>query len=213
MVWTCLFRPSGIPVPRSGAVHVPHFFLYIAFKNTENMRKITLYIASSIDGYIADINSDIDWLSNYSITSTMNYGYDKFFESVDTVIMGWKTYRDILNMDVVYPYKNKTSYIITRNRINKPSENFHFITDNIIETIVSLREKRGKDIWLVGGGELISMFLNHDLIDEMIISYIPITLGDGIPLFPKSKKEFNWKLIDSKPYDNGVLTVDYQRII
>lgn len=176
------------------------------------MRKIKLYIASSIDGYIAGLDGSLDWLSDYPITPELNYGYDKFFESVDTVIMGGKTYRDILNMDVIYPYESKMSYIITRNQINNSKENIHFVTDNIIKTVSNLKEKQGKGIWLVGGGELISMLLNYDLVDEMIITYIPTLLGDGVPLFPKSKKESNWKLINSQSYDDGVLTVEYQRI-
>ncbi|MDH6310325.1 dihydrofolate reductase [Dysgonomonas sp. PFB1-18] len=176
------------------------------------MKKIKLYIASSIDGYIARPDGDLDWLSNYPITHTMNYGYDEFFESVDIVIMGGRTYRDILNMDVVYPYESKISYVITRNQINSTKENIHFVTNNIIEIISSLKEEQGRDIWLVGGGELISMFLNYDLIDEMIITYIPILLGDGIPLFPKSEKESKWHLLNRKSYNNGVLSIEYQRI-
>lgn len=62
------------------------------------MRKIKLYIAASIDGYIADINGELDWFSNYPITPELNYGYDEFFNSVDTVIMGGHTYRDIVNL-------------------------------------------------------------------------------------------------------------------
>lgn len=177
------------------------------------MKKIKLYIAASIDGYIAGLDGSLDWLSEYPITPELNYGYDQFFESIDTVIMGGKTYRDILNMDVIYPYESKISYIITRNQINNSKENLHFITDNIIENIGDLRKKQGKDIWLVGGGELISMLLDHDLIDEMIITYVPTLLGDGIPLFPKIRKESNWKLINSQSYENGVLTVIYQRIV
>ncbi|MBK5720181.1 dihydrofolate reductase [Dysgonomonas sp. Marseille-P4677] len=177
------------------------------------MRKIKLYIASSIDGYIAGSDGSLDWLSGYPITPELNYGYDQFFESVDTVVMGGRTYRDILNMDVIYPYESKISYIITRNQINHSNENIHFITDNIVESISDLRKGQGKDIWLVGGGELISILLSHDLIDEMIITYIPTLLGDGIPLFPKSKKESNWKLINNQSYNNGVLTIEYQRIV
>ncbi|MDD2287416.1 MAG: dihydrofolate reductase family protein [Lascolabacillus sp.] len=183
------------------------------YSKYENIRKIKLYIASSIDGYIASLDGSLDWLSNHPITPELNYGYDKFFESVNTVIMGGKTYRDILNMDVIYPYESKMSYIITRNQINSSKENIHFITDNIIGTISNLKKEQRKDIWLVGGGELISILLNNDLIDEMIITYIPTLLGEGVPLFPKSKKESNWKLINSQSYDNGVLTIEYQRIV
>lgn len=177
------------------------------------MRKIKLYIATSIDGYIAYSDGGLDWLSEYPITPEYNYGYNDFYESIDSVIMGGKSYRDILNMDVIYPYKDKTSYIITRNTNSKTAiENIQFFSENIIEIISSLKKQQGKDIWLVGGGEIISMLLDQGLVDEMIITYIPKILGDGIPLFPKMKNESKWKLLNSKAYDNGVLTIAYQII-
>ncbi|NDV96154.1 dihydrofolate reductase [Dysgonomonas sp. 521] len=178
------------------------------------MRKIKLYIAASIDGYIADTDGGLDWLSGYPITPELNYGYDEFFNSVDSVIMGGRTYRDILNMDVIYPYRDKTSYIITRNKDSQTSkENIQFLSENVIETITSLKEQQGKDIWLVGGGEIIVMLLDNNLVDEMIITHIPKILGDGIPLFPKMKTESNWRLHNSQSYSNGVLSVEYQRIM
>ncbi|MBF0760203.1 dihydrofolate reductase [Dysgonomonas mossii] len=174
------------------------------------MRKIRLYIAASIDGYIASSDGELDWLSDYPITPELNYGYKDFFESIDTVIIGGRTYRDILNMDVVYPYKNKTSYIITRNAINTPKEDIIYITNNIEDNISELKKREGKDIWLVGGGEIVSLFLNQNWIDEMIITYIPILLGDGIRLFPNKAKESKWSLIQSQAFINGVAQTRYQ---
>ena len=174
------------------------------------MRKIKLYIAASIDGYIAGPDGELDWLSDYPITPELNYGYEDFFESIDTVIMGGRTYRDILNMDVVYPYKNKISYIITRNTINSTKENIIYITNNIEDNISELKKEEGKDIWLVGGGEIVSLFLNQNWIDEMIITYIPILLGEGIRLFPNKAKESKWSLIQSQAFINGVVQTRYQ---
>lgn len=107
---------------------------------------------------------------------------------------GWLNYRDILNMDVIYPYRDKYHIIITRNKMKNSKENIHFISDNIIETLSDIKKQKGKDIWLVGGGEIISILLDNDLIDEMIITLIPIILGLGIPLFPNTAKESTWKL-------------------
>ena len=174
------------------------------------MRKIKLYIAASIDGYIAGPDGELDWLSDYPITPELNYGYEDFFESIDTVIMGGRTYRDILNMDVVYPYKNKISYIITRNTINSTKENIIYITNNIEDNISELKKEEGKDIWLVGGGEIVSLFLNQNWIDEMIITYIPILLGEGIRLFPSKTKESKWSLIQSQAFINSVVQTKYQ---
>ncbi|MDL2213701.1 dihydrofolate reductase family protein [Bacteroides sp. OttesenSCG-928-D19] len=176
------------------------------------MKKIKLYIAASIDGYIARSDGDLDWLTKYPINSNTNYGYDDFYKSVDIVIMGGQTYRDILNMDFVWPYKDKMTYVITRNPM-ETKENVHLITENIIEEISKLREENGKDIWLVGGGQLITMLLNQDMVDEMAITTIPVLLGNGIPLFSSSLKELKWKLQESVSYDNGVLKTTYIRQI
>jgi dihydrofolate reductase len=176
------------------------------------MKKIKLYIAASIDGYIAQSNGDLDWLTEYPINSETNYGYNDFFESIDTIVMGGRTYRDILCMDVVWPYTNKMTYVITHNPM-RTKENIHFITDNIVETISQLRKEKGKNIWLVGGGEIIAMLLNEDLIDEMIITYIPVILGNGIPLFPNNPKESAWILKKNASYKNGAIQVLYERKI
>ena len=173
------------------------------------MRKIKVYIAASLDGYIARPDGDLDWLTKYPITPEINYGYNEFFDSVDTVIMGGKTYRDILNMDVIYPYESKTTYVITRNIINSPKDNRYFITDNVIDEISELKTQQGKDIWLVGGGELITMMLNANLVDEMQICYVPVILGTGILLFPNNPKESTWKLVGSDIYDSGSIKVNY----
>ncbi|HBL35084.1 MAG TPA: riboflavin biosynthesis protein RibD [Porphyromonadaceae bacterium] len=175
------------------------------------MKKIKLYIAASLDGYIARHDGDLDWLiKDYPITPDFNYGYNDFFESIDTIIMGGRTYREILYMDVVWPYKDKTTYVVTRNPVI-PKDNINFITENIIETIHELREENGKDIWLVGGGELITMLLNQDLVDEMIITYIPVIIGNGISLFPNNPKESKWNLQRNMGYENGVLHVVYSK--
>lgn len=174
------------------------------------MRKIKLYIAASIDGYIARIDGDLDWLMEYPINPETNYGYNDFYESVDTVIMGGKTYRDILNLDVIWPYPEQMTYVVSCHNWGE-KENISFITENVIETISELRNQEGKDIWLVGGGELLSMLLTADLVDEMIITTIPVVLGSGISLFPNSPKESKWELKSSENYKNGVVQVTYKK--
>ena len=183
-------------------------FLYLT-EHFAIMKKIKLYIAASIDGYIAESDGSLDWLMKYPINSETNYGYDDFFKSIDTAIMGGRTYRDILNMDVIWPYKDKTTYVLTRN-LQKSKGDIHFISENIIETIIDLQHKKGTDIWLVGGGATVSLLLNHELIDEMIITTIPVILGNGIALFPPLIKESEWEVLSSQKYDNGVSQIHYK---
>lgn len=174
------------------------------------MKKIILYIASSIDGRIAEPDGGIEWLSEFPITEEMNYGYKEFMASIDTIIMGGRSWRELSNMDVMGTYADKQVYVISRNNCGD-NENVNFITENAVEQITNLRNESGKDIWLFGGGELVSMLLASDLVNEMQIAYIPVILGEGIPLFPKQSKESKWELVETKTFQNGVLKVTYRR--
>lgn len=172
------------------------------------MRKCSVYIATSLDGYIARPDGGLDWLTKYPITPETNYGYDEFYASIDTVVMGGRTYRELLNMDIPWMYKGKKTYVVTHNAV-KTDENIEFITDNIINRIVELRKEIGKNIWIIGGGELITLLLNTGLVDELQICYVPVILGNGIPLFPNNPKESAWELIGSTAYDSGIIKLDY----
>ncbi|KAA6300896.1 MAG: Dihydrofolate reductase [Candidatus Ordinivivax streblomastigis] len=174
------------------------------------MKKIILYIATSLDGRIAEPDGGLEWLTGFPNLEKTDYGYKDLLASVDTVIMGGRTYRELLNMDVIWPYPEQMTYIVSRHDWGA-TENIRFITENIIETISALRDEQGNDIWLVGGGELISMLLAAALIDEMRVAYIPIILGKGVPLFLEQPKESKWELIRSIPYNSGVLMVEYQK--
>jgi len=175
------------------------------------MKKIILYIAASIDGRIAEPDGSSEWLSEFPITEEMNYGYNNFIASVDTILMGGRSYRELLNMEAIEHYKNQQIYVITRGWTEKVTENVNFITDNVFEYIRQLRNSEGKNIWLFGGGELTAMLLAEDLVDEMQICYIPVILGEGIPLFPKQAKESKWEIVESKLFNSNVLMVKYDK--
>lgn len=173
------------------------------------MGKIKVYIAASLDGYIARPDGDLDWLTEFPNPTKEDYGYNEMLTSVDTVIMGGRTYRELLCMDILWPYKNKKTFVVSHNSI-KTNENIEFITEDIIERITELRNEESKDIWLVGGGELITMCLNASLVDEMQICYIPVILGSGIPLFPSNPKESNWELRENIAYASGIIRLSYR---
>ena len=161
------------------------------------MRKIVLFIASSLDGYIARENGDIDWLPENTPS-----GYGDFIKSVDTVIMGKKTYDQVLTFGD-YPYKDKKSYVFTRNKNLSKDENVEFVQDaeKLMKNIIS---DPGKNIWLIGGSEIISTFANLDLIDELILSLIPVVLGNGILLFKNMEKELKMELVKTTDYEKLV---------
>jgi len=158
------------------------------------MKKIILFIASSLDGYIARENGNIDWLPQNTTS-----GYDEFYKSIDTVIMGKKTYDQILTFGD-YPYNDKKSYVFTRNNDHSKDENTEFVhdVDKLVKDIIS---NSGTNIWLVGGAEIISTLVNFGFVDEIILSIIPIVLGKGIPLFKNIQKETKLELIKTTDYD------------
>lgn len=174
------------------------------------MKKIILYISASLDQRIAEPNGGLEWLSEFPNIHKMDYGYKDLLASVDTIIMGGRTYREFLNMDVIWPYPEQMTYVVSRHQW-AAKDSISFITENVIETVAELRNQAGKDILLVGGGELISTFLASDLIDEMQICYVPVILGNGIPLFPEQPTESKWELISSKTNGSNILTVKYER--
>jgi len=158
------------------------------------MGKVILYIASSLDGYVARENGNIDWLPE-SGTS----GYDKFYKTIDTVVMGNTTYKQILTFGE-YPYKDKKSFVFTRKNNDKTKdENVKFVPD-VDKFVKDVLPNLHGNIWLVGGGQLISSFVNRGILDEIILSIIPIVLGNGISLFQNIQKETNLELIKTTSY-------------
>ena len=165
------------------------------------MRKIKLFIACSLDGFIARGDGGIDWLFNG------DYGYKKFYNSVDTVLMCRKTYELALKLGETY--KDKRAIVFTRQKNLKKFSDIEFISD-IVSFTKKLKIEKGKDIWLVGGGEIVSVFLNNNLIDEMQIFVHPIILWKGIKLFPNIKKEVRLRLVDTFKFEDGLVKMEYK---
>ncbi|MDH3488983.1 MAG: dihydrofolate reductase family protein [Nitrosopumilus sp.] len=157
------------------------------------MTKVLVYIASSLDGYIARENGAIDWLPE-----TAESGYDAFYNSIDTVIMGKTTYDQILTFGE-YPYKDKKSFVFTRSTQNK-EENIEFVSD-VEKFVKDGFPGAGENIWLVGGAKIIASFLNQGAVDEIIISVIPILLGKGIHLFKNIENETKLELVKTVKYE------------
>lgn len=141
------------------------------------MAEVVLFIAASLDGLIARSNGAVDWLF-----TDQDYGYRDFFASIDTVIMGRKTYTQILQWGD-YPYQGKQGFVFTRSPSPTQDDNVEFVQENIEALMASLRSRTGQNIWLVGGAELIALFRQQQWIDQLILSIHPLILETGIPLF------------------------------
>lgn len=175
------------------------------------MRKIKLYIAVSLDGFIATPSGDVDWLCEIPNPNGIDHGRKEFLESIDTILMGGKTFNKITSFGDKWPYKKKTYVVAHHNTNFLKNEDIHFITENLYNEIKRIKDEDGKDIWLVGGGELTSILLNCDLLDEIRLCYVPIVLGKGIPLFPNSPVKSRWTLKNSKSYDTGIVVNTYNK--
>jgi len=174
-------------------------------KKSTPMRPVILFIATSLDGYIARTDGGIDWLF-----TDQDYGYREFFSCVDTVVMGRKTYA-LSRSFGEYPYPGRAGYVFSRTRSGQQDDNVRFISTDPAEFIAGLKSKPGKHIWLIGGSELIQHFVQADLIDEYVISVHPIILGSGIPLFraPVPTQKLIYR--DCTTFDTGLVQVTYSR--
>ncbi|BBI36441.1 dihydrofolate reductase family protein [Cohnella abietis] len=145
--------------------------------------KVVLYIAMSLDGYIAKSNGSVDWLFDVEGDGEDN-GYNHFYSTVGTIVMGRLTYDEVLQLADDFPYANKTCYVLSRSK-QAPAPHVIFTDEDINALIPRLKNESDGDVWLVGGGQLVAAFLEANLLDELQIAVIPKVLGEGIPLFPK----------------------------
>lgn len=172
-------------------------------------RKLILYIATSLDGYIAKPNDDLDFLSIVE-QEGQDYGYAEFIKTVDTVIVGRKTYDKVLSMGFDFPHSDKESYIITRTA--RPDIGpVKFYTGDLKTLVERLKSESGKTIFCDGGAEIVNELLKHDLFDEFIISVIPIFVGSGTRLFKDGRPEQKLELISVKSFEKGLTQLHFKR--
>ncbi len=149
-------------------------------------RKVILFIATSLDGYIAKENGDINWLNN--VQGEGGNGFAEFYKTIDTVVMGKTTYDHVLTLVEDFPHSDRKCYIFTNSKTGS-DKYVEFVKGDVVRFTKNLLHRDGMNIWLVGGAGLLDQFLKESLIDEFIITVAPIVLGNGIPLFKKDNPE------------------------
>lgn len=175
------------------------------------MRKVTLFIAMSVDGYIADPDGGIDWLGGESPDGDDMGSYNAFIQNVDTVVMGAKTYRQLvteLSPDE-WVYAGLTSYVITH-APGPSTDEIRFTGEDPCRLVETLKAGEGKGIWICGGANIAQQLIRADLIDEYYLNIIPTILGRGIRLFDGLEGEKKLRLVGTKSY-NGITDLVYQR--
>jgi dihydrofolate reductase len=175
-----------------------------------NERKLILYIATSLDGFIVNVEGDLSWLSIVERPGE-DYGYNEFIATIDTVIMGHRTYEKVLTFEGEFPHKSRKCYVITRSRI-KDTDHVEFYRGDLTKLIKDIRSREGKHIFLDGGAKLVHEFMKSDLIDEYIISTIPLYLGSGLTLYPGGTPELKMDLVKSRSYPSGLVQSHYVRL-
>ncbi len=166
----------------------------------------TLYIAASLDSYIAGPNGEIDFLDSVNNPEGKeDYGYHAFFASVDIIVQGRKTW-DLARSFGEWPYKGKETWVLTRQHDLKPMADERFCEFNPDQW---RKLAKTDHVWLLGGGETNKLFLENDLVDTLALSTIPVILGGGLPLFPPSSPRTQWKLKNSVSFESGLVQSTY----
>ena len=174
------------------------------------MRKVVIYIAASANGFIAKEDGDVGWLDEIPHPENEDYGYTKFYDSIDTTLMGNNTYREVLGFDVPFPYKDKKNYVFTKDESLTKDDNVEYVSGDIAAFVKELKSEPGKDIWLVGGGLVNSLLTNSGLVDELILHLMPYAFGKGIPIFAADLEDTPLLLTDSQVYSSGVVELKYR---
>jgi dihydrofolate reductase len=172
-------------------------------------RNVIVHIAASADGYIARLDGDLEWLTSRPAPEGF-YGMNAFMKSIDTKLLGRKTYEESLRLGATFDAEEGRTFVFSRRA--PPADappGVEFVSDAIGPFVSRLREQRGKDIWLMGGGELIASFLDEGAIDEFVISVVPVFIGDGIPLIARRHRQVPLELHAVERFDDGLVQLHY----
>ena len=191
----------------------------MAFKFTNEIlkrmnKKNSVFIATSLDGYIADKNGEIDWLHSIPNPNNDDMGYIEFTHEIDALVMGRTTFETVCGFDIDWPY-DKPVFVLstTMDEIPKSHKGKAFLIKGTLNEILEQIHKNGYNRLYIDGGTTIRNFLKADLIDEMLITTIPLLLGGGSPLFSELPKELKFELVKTKTFLNQVTQNHYKRKI
>jgi dihydrofolate reductase len=174
-------------------------------------RSVIVHIATSADGFIARPDGDLEWLTSRPAPPPDGfYGMNAFVKTIDTKILGRRTYEASLRLGAKFDSKSR---FIVFSRHAPPADapaGVEFVSGAIGPFVSRLREQPGKNIWLMGGGELIASFLDAQAIDEFVISVVPVFIGDGIPLIARRHRHVPLDLQSSERFEDGLVQLHYR---
>jgi dihydrofolate reductase len=170
------------------------------------VRKAILGLGISLDGYIARPDGAVDFLF-----MPKDYSMKEFFARIDTAIMGRKTWEVSLKMGGGESYGGMKTYVMSRSLPAGERKGAVFTQESAKALLGRIRRSPGKDIWLMGGGEIAREFLKADLVDELYIGVVPVLIGEGIPLFPSGFPQREFKLVKNETFSKGLIALTYER--
>ena len=170
-------------------------------------RKFIVYVAVSADGFIARQDGSVEWLDTPRLKG--HHGMGEFYRSIDTCIMGRKTYDLMVSFGMKEGYTGKKNYVFSRTLSKAASPKVVIVSEGVPVLAERLRSEKGKDIWLVGGAELVAAFLDSGQVDQFVIHVIPTMIGEGIPLVSPRHRNLPLKLLVTKRFPDGVVKLHY----
>jgi len=172
-------------------------------------RQVIVHIATSADGYIARPDGDLEWLTSRPAPKGF-YGMDAFMKSIDTKVLGRKTYELSLRLGAKFDSSNRHIVFSRHSRPAGAPSGVEFVKEAIGPFMSRLRERPGRDIWLMGGGEIIASFLDERAIDEFVISVVPVFIGEGIPLIARRHRHVPLDLLSTERFEDGLVQLHYR---
>lgn len=167
----------------------------------------------SLNGKIARPDGSVDWLETIPNPDKTDYGYETFYEGIDTTLQGSRTYRQLLSWGIPFPYSGKKNVVFTRKKDLEDTPDVTFIREDPIKFLEELKSQDGKDIWLIGGGQTNTLVLNAGLIDELQVFVMPIILPEGVDLFGSIPAETSLRLLGSHSFSSGAVLLTYEVVI
>ena len=167
-----------------------------------------LYIAQSVDGYIADEQGGVDWLETFQVEGE-DYGYEEFYSRVGAIVLGATTYKQALGWGQ-WPYGATPAWVFTHQELRVPAgAEVHFAQGPVPEVVADIERTTSENIWLVGGASLVNAFIDARQLDELILFVVPILLGRGVRLF-QGTAGMSVTLVDTMRYDTGLVELRYR---
>jgi dihydrofolate reductase len=172
-------------------------------------RRVIVHIAASADGYIARPDGDLEWLTSRPAPEGF-YGMNAFTRTIDTKILGRKTYEASLRLGAKFGSKDRTIVFSRGPAPANAPRGVEFVSEPVGPWLARLCAQPGKDLWLMGGGELIASFLDEHAIDEFVVSIVPVFIGDGIPLIARRHRHTALELLSVERFEDGLVQNRYR---